>query len=296
MDTSGTRVTLGLRSMNALRGIEGLLQQLEATQQKLSSQHRVSTPADDPAAAVQIMSFDEQLTLLGTHEASASDARSRLGAADTGLGSATSILQRAKELALQAGNATLSSSDRARIAPEVAALRDALTDVANRRFGDEYLFAGSRTNVAPYAGYASTLSYQGDRAALKRQIGPNASVTVNVNAGDTLDPARTAIAALYDHLVSGDLDGVRADLATLESAAVTMRDGRAQVGAGLARVNEAQTGLGATRAGIEDLRSRLDSVDMAEALTHFRQLQISLQAALQATSQTLGLSIFNFLR
>ena len=106
---------------------------------RLSSGLRINSAKDDAAG----MAISERMTtqIRGMNQAArnANDAISLSQTAEGGLGSAANSLQRIRELAVQASNATNSSSDRAALQSEVAAQ---IAEI--QRIGDQTEFNGTR--------------------------------------------------------------------------------------------------------------------------------------------------------
>src|SRR5437868_3807833 len=89
---------------------------LAKTQQQLSTNRRILTPADDPVAASRALDVTQAQavnTRLGVNRQNAKDS---LNLVESTLGSVTSLLQDAKYAVVQAGNGGMTDADRATIA------------------------------------------------------------------------------------------------------------------------------------------------------------------------------------
>jgi flagellar hook-associated protein 3 FlgL len=87
------------------------------------------------------------------------------------------LLQRVRELALQANNATIDVIARRAIATELSERAQGLLDIANRRDGNaEYLFSGYATTTQPFARGVGGVNYAGDQGTRYLQIGPTQRV------------------------------------------------------------------------------------------------------------------------
>ena len=97
----------------------------------------------------------------------------------------TEILQRVRELTIQANNAAFTSENRASIALEVRQLREQLLAAANARDSDgAYLFAGFKEQSQPFTNTpGGDVVYNGDQGQRSLQVGPSRQVPV----GDTGD-------------------------------------------------------------------------------------------------------------
>ena len=130
--------------------------------QRLSSGLRINSASDDAAGSSIATKMESQVRSLGVAIRNGHDAISMTQTAEGALGEMENILQRVRELAVQAGNSTLSLSDRTAIQSEVTALTAEMDDIASTtNFNGVKLLDGSVSN----------LSYQ---------VGANASDKLNV--------------------------------------------------------------------------------------------------------------------
>jgi flagellar hook-associated protein 3 FlgL len=151
------------------QGVENMLRQqaaLAETQNQLATGRRVLTAAASPVDWARAARLDETLAALGRYHANAGAAADRLGFEEGALASASDILQRARELAVQANGGTLDAGARGIIATELRSLREQLLQIANSTDAEgHYLFAGSRSAAAPFAFAGSGAAYAGDSQA-----------------------------------------------------------------------------------------------------------------------------------
>lgn len=165
------------------QGINSMLEQqgkLSKTQLQVSTGRRILTPADDPAAASQVLGLTQQKEVVGQYQSNADAASARLSLEEGVLAGVGDLLQRVRELAVQANNASLSNGDRASIAQEVRQRLDELLALANTKDGNnEYLFAGYQGLTQAFAANATGgFNYNGDEGQRYLQIGPNRQVAV----------------------------------------------------------------------------------------------------------------------
>lgn len=165
------------------QGINSMLEQqvkLSKTQLQVSTGRRILTPADDPAAASQVLGLTQQKEVVGQYQSNADAARARLSLEESALVGVGDLLQRVRELAVQANNAPLSNSDRVSIAQEVRQRLDELLSLSNTKDGNnEYLFSGYQGQVQAFApNTAGGFNYNGDEGQRYLQIGSNRQVAV----------------------------------------------------------------------------------------------------------------------
>lgn len=147
---------------------------LSRTQVQVATGKRVNTPADDPIAAVHILELERTQLESEQFGKNSEIARSRLNLEEQALADAGTVLQRVRELALQAANTgTMSDTDRQSVATELVQRRQELADIANRQDAvGEYLFAGYAGLTRPFSIAASgNAVYMGDQGSRVLQVG-----------------------------------------------------------------------------------------------------------------------------
>lgn len=158
-----------------------MMQQLQAaldrTQQQIASGRRMLAPSDDPIASARGIELRESLARIEQFERNGDIARNRLGYEEAALVSVNDVLQRVRELALQANNDSQSNETRRLIASELRDRANQLVDLANQRDGaGRYLFSGNRDGTTPVSATGSGFSYNGDQGQRLIQIGPDRRV------------------------------------------------------------------------------------------------------------------------
>jgi flagellar hook-associated protein 3 FlgL len=150
---------------------------LAYTQGQVASGKRVQTPADDPIAATQIMDLTRARAQIEQYGKNSVAATNRLQMTEGSLADVGNVLQRVRELAVKANNASNDSSSLASIATEIKGRVQELQDMANRRdAGGDYLFAGYSARTTPFSRGAGGVNYAGDQGVRQVQIGPDQKV------------------------------------------------------------------------------------------------------------------------
>ncbi|HPF59729.1 MAG TPA: flagellar hook-associated protein FlgL [Candidatus Competibacteraceae bacterium] len=158
---------------------------LAKAQAQISSGRKLLKPSDDPTNSARLMDLHKQIKLNEQYGRNIIIANGRQSVEEVAVQESTDILQRARELTIQANNAALTSENRQTIALEVQQLREQLLDTANARDADgAYLFAGFKEQSQPFTKTAGgDAIYNGDQGQRSLQIGPSRQVPV----GDTGD-------------------------------------------------------------------------------------------------------------
>jgi flagellar hook-associated protein 3 FlgL len=175
------RVTNDTLRQVFLSSLEAAQRRAVETQEQVSTGRRVNSPADDPVAAGRIAQLDASLARLDQYRANGVFARNQLGLEEEALAGVIDNLQRIRELAVQANNDSLSSSDRLVVAKELRERRDALLALANSSDADgRYLFAGYSENTQPFTnGAGGAAVYNGDQGQRVLQLSDARFVAIN---------------------------------------------------------------------------------------------------------------------
>lgn len=194
------RITQGNLYQRALQDIQGSLFRYSRLQAQIASGQRVNRPSDDPAAALRIIPLANDLRNLDRMGENGTLAQDVMNVGAAAMEDASSAMQRARELVMQASNGTLSHSDRQAIGAEVDQLLRQLVGIGNSKRGDRYLFGGSADNAAPFrlvedAG-GSRVLYVGNQDRLSVEVAPGIEAEMNL-PGDRAFVARQRRAATF---------------------------------------------------------------------------------------------------
>ncbi|MDO9619561.1 MAG: flagellar hook-associated protein 3 [Pseudomonas sp.] len=168
---------------NGVSGLGRNYANLIRTQEQISSGNRILTPADDPVASVRLLQLEQQQALLGQYKENLTAAKNSLTQEETTIKSVVNVLQRIRELAVQAGGGALSADDRKSIAKELGEREGELLNLMNSRNArGEYLFSGFLGKTEPFLRNPDgSYSYQGDEGQRSLQVAGSSSVAINDN-------------------------------------------------------------------------------------------------------------------
>jgi flagellar hook-associated protein 3 FlgL len=168
---------------NGVSGLGRNYSNLIRTQEQISSGNRILTPADDPVASVRLLQLEQQQAILGQYKENLTAAKNSLTQEETTITSVVNVLQRIRELAVQAGGGALSADDRKSIAKELSEREGELLNLMNSRNArGEYLFSGFLGKTEPFLRNPDgTYSYQGDEGQRSLQVAGSSNVAINDN-------------------------------------------------------------------------------------------------------------------
>src|SRR5690554_2420111 len=166
------------RSLNAMLDVQ---RAANKTQEQISTNKRVLTPADDPVAATRLLQLSQELAGLKQYNNSLSTLNNRLMRSDSALNGLSDLIQKAQELVLQAGNPATNHEQRGYLAVDLQSVIDSMAQLMNSRDASgEYLFAGHQGSTQPFSkGVDGRYQYHGDEGQRFIQVGPVTSIAAN---------------------------------------------------------------------------------------------------------------------
>jgi flagellar hook-associated protein 3 FlgL len=296
-------ITTQMTAAMTLNDLQQSMNRLNTTQQQLSSGKKINQPSDDPYGTSQAVGLNGQLSSLNDYANNITDGTAWTQQATTSLGDIDSMVQRVRELVVQASNGTYTQSDLNASASEVNQLIDAIKQEANASYNGQYIFSGTSTSTAPYQ-TGSTDTYQGGTGNINRLIGPNTTISVNTNIsqllgngqasgdGGLLDTLRT-IASDMQSGNTGAIGGT--DLQNLDSNFGTLTQMEANMGAISNRLTLASTRVQQLQTSDTAALSNVQDADMATTAINFSTEQAAYTAALRAGANIVQSSLLDFL-
>ena len=141
-------INTNISALSAQKSMSDQIAKSDQAIERLSTGLRINNAADDAAGTAIASKMEAQVRSLGVAIRNGHDAISMTQTAEGSLSEMENILQRVRELAVQAGNSTLSTSDRNAIQEEVTALTSEMNSIASTtNFNGVKLLDGSNTSV-----------------------------------------------------------------------------------------------------------------------------------------------------
>jgi flagellin len=250
--------------------------------ERLSTGQRINNAGDDAAGLAISSRMTSQINGLNMAVRNANDAISLVSTADGALVEMTNMLQRMRELAVQAATATTSLSDKEALNTEFNALRLQIEDIA-----DDTQWNG--TNLLD--GTSSSVAFQ---------VGANASQTITMTTLADLQTAGSAFSSLSNTStettlatlviwktgnLSTSVTAANNSISGIDSAITVVNTKRAELGAMQSRLEYASDNLANVSQNTSASRSRVLDADYAAETTELARTQIIQQAATAMLSQ-----------
>jgi len=265
-------INTNFASLSAQKSLSTTQSGLQTAIERLSSGLRVNTAKDDAAGLAIAERMTAQIRGSEVAARNANDGISLLQIADGAMSSLTQNLQRMRELAVQAKNGTLGSSDRANLNTEFEELAGEVGRVATgTEFNGLDLFATANKTFSMQVGAGN---------------GTGDTLSINLtedgtSSGDDLQTALGGTTAADIKTAFGDITsvaGATTAITTIDSKLDTITTLRSVAGAGLSRLDQTISNLQNSSANISMARGRILDADFARETAQLTRSQILQQA------------------
>ena len=248
---------LGITNTNLARSTE-----------KLSSGYRVNRAADDAAGLSISEKMRGQIRGLEQASTNAEDGQSLIQTAEGALSEIHSVLQRMRELTVQASNDTNVSADRKAIAKEVRALTSEINRIATQtQFNTMGLLSGGFKNK-------------------KLQVGANTnqtiSITISSMTAGKLGVSATVIAKVISSKTGADITKL---ITTVNTAITKVSTQRSALGALQNRLDHTIANADNMAENLQSSESKIRDVDMADEMVSYSASSILQQAGQSMLAQ-----------
>ncbi len=296
------RVVNNSTSDAILAQIQTLSSRQAKLQNEVSTGQRVVQPEDDPASFSRIMGLDTEKSQLTQYLSNTSRALDVSQASYSGLQQIKSISDRAGELGTLGSGANSPDANQA-YGQEVNQLIEQAVQLANSKFGSDYLYSGTAVSTAPItvtrnsAGDITAVTYAGNSSQNTMQVSESSSLapgtTSSTNSG-MADFINNMI-SLRDQLNTGTPTNMSTIQASLESSENTIVDALSEQGAVQTRINVNQQQLQSRSDAIDKQVSDEADVDLATTVVKLSQTSTAYEAALSSASKIMQTSLLDYL-
>lgn len=283
--------------------IEQARVRLAAAEETISTGRVINRPSDDPTGSAEVLRHQRRLERVEQLDRNAANARMWSNTADQALQASNTDLTRAKTLAIQGANDSLTPEARSAIAAELRSIAEELISNANTTVSGRPLFAGT-ADVA--AAFDATGAYLGDTGTVRRSIesdqvvevarGGTAAFGVS-NPGDPMNGnVFEMIRSVADAVEAGTIADVRTGIDQIDGAAARMAGELGRVGAVSQQIDAVVDRHESEKLNVNARVSLLRDADLAESIIKLQSAEASYQATLSSTAKALSRSLLDFLR
>ena len=273
-------------------------------QLQVSTGQRIRSIDDDPAAAGRVIAMQAERARILQFDRNAGRALEVVQASFAGLKGLQQVSERAGEIATLGGGINGPDALRA-YASEVNQLIEQAVQAGNSRLRDEYLFAGTATDVAPFSvvrdpvtRQVTAVSYAGNsertRIAVSEttELATSPAPSTNLGIRDLI----SGLVALRNALGSGNVAAVAGSRSLLDGAENALLGAVSENGAIELRVQASRLQQQARAETLDQLVSRESDADLAETMVRLGQATTAYEASLSSANRILQLSILDYLK
>lgn len=275
----GFQINTNIAAMNAYRNLSGNQVSMSTSLERLSSGLRINRAADDAAGLAISEKLRGQANGLNQATANAQDGISLIQTAEGALNETHSILQRMRQLTVQAGNDTNGVEGRTNIKTELDQLGQELDRIAGTtQFNGTKLLDGTTGSLSFQIGANS-----GDTMTVS--IDKSDSTKLALSSGYVASSGSTAATPSTSVLSVVSSTAVATSLTLIDAAITTVSGTRATLGAVQNRLQHTINSLSVAAENTSAAESRIRDTDMAKEMTAFTRSQILQQAGVSMLAQ-----------
>jgi flagellin len=251
--------------------------ELNTAMTQLSTGVRINSAKDDASGLAITNRMTSQINGLGAAVKNANDAVSMIATAEGALDEVTEMLQRMRELAVQAGTGSMSSDDRTYLNNEFAALRSEIDRIAdNTEWNGNTILNGTAGGTS-----ASSVTFQ---------VGVDGGQTIAVDFGNITDASGGDMNGISASVITGTTaasgqTNATSAITALDTAIEAVSTQRSAFGAGSNRLEHAIDNLTNVQTNAEASRSRILDTDYAQSTSELARTQIIQQAGTAMLAQ-----------
>lgn len=292
------RITQQMLHQSSVRHMNQNLSRFDKISNQVSTGKLLLRPSDDPIGAGKSMNLKSAIAANDQYERNTNTASLWLDETDQTINQTVNVLHRARELAVEGSNDTLSDQDRKIIAEEIDALTEQIRQFANTKMNGKYLFNGQKSNEPPYPNQDSYLTNSFDKGTVTFAVADGVKIKANVTADELFGAAgdETNLFKTMKDLASALRTGDSLPLEEMDKGLDRILTTWAAVGAAKERVTAVENRIKDSNVELQSMLSKIEDIDMAEAVTKLKSEESIYQASLAATSKIIQPSLVDFLR
>ena len=292
------RVTDNSIHTRVLANLQRNIARGEKIQEQLSSGKQLNRPSDSPTGTVSSLQLRAETRANHQYARNADDGLGWLGAMDDTLSTASTLVNRVRDLTVQGLNqGAADPQSNAALAAEIDQIRSSLIGYANTKYLDRPIFGGT---TAGGAAYEPDGTYVGDNGQTARTVGAGTKVRVDSTGpevfGSGSDGLFAVLKDLADGIRVGDTASTRDNLTKLDNASNIMKTTHSDIGARYNRLTQMKQSAQDRLLTVTSQLSDIEDVDLPKTIMEMQLQQTSYQAALAASAKVIQPSLIDFLR
>ena len=301
------RITNNTLSYNFLSNLNKSLEKASKIQTQLTDGRAIHAPSDDPIKVVRSLRFSTSMELNNQYTQNAQDALSWMNTTDGNMQDLSSIMISIKEQVVQASNGSNPQSAVQSVGDAVDNLINQMINIGNTQHGGRYIFAGQNDKTPPFTRNGDEITYNGNNQKISMPIHPGmpnpsqdgVSLTGENVFGVNME-VLTNLIEIKNHLKSGTQEDQEwlsnTGLELLEEGHNKMLQSHTELGSRMSMYEMAKTMLDNSNTIIAGNQANNDYVDVAKAITDYKNAENVYKMALQIGARIMPMSLADFLR
>jgi flagellar hook-associated protein 3 FlgL len=290
---------------------QDIKKKLNESMNQLSTGKKFTELSEAPIDATKALKLKTDIKFNEQYTKNAEMGVQWLKTTDDALGDTVKTLKKARDLAVQGANDSLTPSDREKLAKEVGQIKEHLIELGNSKYGDKYIFNGKKTKIKPYEDSGNSIT-PGDYEAgnggvgsgkINREVSQGIEIELNTSGADIgAGGFKQAIADLQELQNglegSGPVSGgysLGDSIDKIDSHIENSLSARAGVGARQQRLEMTQTRLESRKTNYTQILSDTEDVDVAETIMNLKNQENVYRAALSTGARVIQPTLTQFL-
>jgi flagellar hook-associated protein 3 FlgL len=276
------RITQAETYRNFISDLATLNDAFNTVSRQVSSGKRLTQLKDSPGESAELLSMTGQQADIDLYRSSADTVSYYLGVADSALNEVNALFTSVYTKGSEAGTETVDANARAALATDIRSLRDQILSLANSKANGRYIFAGSQVAESPFVLNGDTVTYQGDALVNTVEVDNGTDVQTGVPGAEAFTKVFTAIESLLSAVDGNDTAAIGNALGQFASAFSELGLARGKIGSGMNLLQNVQSRLADQETTLKEQRSKIEDVNLAEAVVQMNQVKTAMQAAMSA--------------
>jgi flagellar hook-associated protein 3 FlgL len=281
-----------------------ITEEMKRAHELVTTGKRINRLSDDPVALNSVLNLRSDRSNIEQLHKNIGMGRTWLNTTESALSRVSDLVVDAKALCIQMVNDTVGADERFAAAASIQNYLKELKSLANTNVNGRYIFAGSRTDTAPFDFDSSNGIYSGDNNPFSVKIGKDMNIEVGrdgetvFGANGTADDILKTLIDLKTALEMNDVGGVNG----IQVQMSRLDNHFDHINIAISDTGQKEIRMDIREAIISDLdfiyterMSTLEDTDMAKALIELKEKEMTYQAALTAAGEVMQLSLVDYI-
>jgi len=273
---------------------------LSKANEVVSTAKRINALSDDPVGLTQVLNIKSTLNGIEQLGRNIDMGKSWLNASESAVTMVQDLVSETKALCVQMATGTTSDAARSSAAGAVQNTFDEIVSLTNTEVGGRYIFAGSKTDAAPFS---QNGTYSGDNNVFTIKIGKDATVEVGSDGSAVFQPSGAGasddifqtLSDLQTALQNSNISGIQEAMGKLDSHLSQLSNKISDIGSKMVRMDMKEKIFQDLNITNTERLSKIEDADITEAIINLKEKEIAYQAALASSAVVMKLSLMDYM-